>query len=173
MVDRAYTNSGVGRELDRGIGFKAFFKHMDYSEALAQYAERKLVDCAQTYLRRGGTIQVTFAIEGNRHVIQVHLTGSVDVALKAEAREGESMYACVDHAQDKLDETLRRRKEKWTDHHGEGHWQELERLERGERLAREVGGEPESSSSIDDAIDAAYVLHYERVKASGSGSSME
>lgn len=170
MVDRAYTNSGEGRNLDRGIGFKAFFKHMDYSDALAQYAERKLVDCAQTYLRRGGTIQATFAIEGNRHIMQVHLTGSIDVALKAEAREGESMYACVDHAQDKLDEALRRRKEKWTDHHGEGHWEELERLERGERQ-RFVGEEP--VTSIEDAIDAAYVIHYERVKAAGSGSSME
>ena len=173
MVERAYTGNELDRVFDSGIGFKAFFKHMDHSEALAQYAQAKLVDCARTYLRRGGMIQVTFAIEGNRHVTQLHLTGSVDVALKAEAREGESMYACVDRIQDKLDETLRRRKEKWTDHHGEGHWEEIDRVERGERKAREERAEAVSSEGGDESVDAAYVIHYERARTSGSGSSME
>lgn len=166
MVYRAEND---GRS-NRSVEFKAFFKHMDYSEALADYSEKKLVSCAATYLRRGGVMNVTFAVEGGRHSVHLHLTGSVDVALHGESHESEGMYACVDRLQDKLDETLRRRKEKWTNHHGEGdHWEERERLE---RLAAKQGesSEPEvvSGDPALDVVDAAYVINYERARVSGS-----
>jgi ribosome-associated translation inhibitor RaiA len=118
-------------------------------------------------------IQVTFAIEGNCPVAQLHLTGSVDFAIKSEAKDGESMYSCIDRLQDKLDETLRRRKERWTDHHGEGHWEELERLERTEKKMQAEQEAQEGALTLEEAVDAAYVIHYERARAAGSGSSME
>lgn len=139
---------------------------MDSSEALAEYAEQKLTSCAATYLRRGGLIQVTFAIEGGSQIVHLHLSGSVDVSLRGEARDNESMYAAVDRIQDKLDETLRRRKEKETNHHGEGdQWDELERVE---RLAHKKMEEPPATATPEEVVDAAYVINYERARAAGN-----
>lgn len=95
--------------------FRANFRHMAVSDALKEYAERKLVDSVKTYVAKPMQLTVTFEVEGSDYHTSCHVFGD-GLSLQVEARVDTNMYSCVDLLQDKLEETLRRRKDRLTDH---------------------------------------------------------
>jgi len=88
---------------------------MATSDAVRDYAERKLVDSVKTYVSKPMQLTVTFEVEGSGCHTSCHVFGD-GVSLQVEARVDTNMYSCVDLLQDKLEETLRRRKDRLTDH---------------------------------------------------------
>ena len=105
--------------------FRAFFKHMATSDALRDYAERKLGDSVKTYVHKPAQLTVTFAVEGGEYHVSCHVFGD-GLSMQVEARVDTNMYSCIDLLQDKLEERLRRRKDRLTDHKRELHVSELE-----------------------------------------------
>ena len=95
--------------------FRAFFKHMPTSDALKDYAERKLTDSIATYVHKPAQLTVTFVVEGDEYHASCHVFGD-GLTMQVEARVDTNMYSCTDLLQDKLEERLRRRKERLTDH---------------------------------------------------------
>jgi ribosomal subunit interface protein len=95
--------------------FRANFRHMAVSDAVKEYAERKLVDSVKTYVAKPMQLTVTFEVEGSDYHTSCHVFGD-GLSLQVEARVDTNMYSCVDLLQDKLEETLRRRKDRLTDH---------------------------------------------------------
>lgn len=95
--------------------FRANFRHMAVSDAVKEYAERKLVDSVKTYVAKPMQLTVTFEVEGSDYHTSCHVFGD-GLTLQVEARVDTNMYSCVDLLQDKLEETLRRRKDRLTDH---------------------------------------------------------
>ena len=94
--------------------FRAFFKHMETSEPLKDYAERKLLDSTETYVHKPVQLTVTFSLDGGEYHTSCHVFGD-GLSMHVEAKVDTNMYSCVDLLQDKLEERLRRRKERLTD----------------------------------------------------------
>lgn len=95
--------------------FRAFFRHMASSDALKDYAEKKLGDSVMTYVHKPMQLTVTFEVEGSDYHASCHVFGDGQTT-QIEARVDTNMYSCIDLLQDKLEETLRRRKDRLTDH---------------------------------------------------------
>ena len=95
--------------------FRANFRHMATSDAVKEYAERKLVESVKTYVSKPMQLTVTFEVEGSDYHTSCHVFGD-GISLQVEARVDTNMYSCIDLLQDKLEETLRRRKDRLTDH---------------------------------------------------------
>lgn len=95
--------------------FRANFRHMATSDAVKEYAERKLVESVRTYVSKPMQLTVTFEVEGSDYHTSCHVFGD-GLSLQVEARVDTNMYSCVDLLHDKLEEALRRRKDRLTDH---------------------------------------------------------
>jgi len=122
--------------------FRANFRHMATSDALKDYAERKLVDSVRTYVSKPMQLTVTFEVEGSDCHTSCHVFGD-GLSLQVEARVDTNMYSCVDLLQDKLEETLRRRKDRLTDHKRDRDTPELYREARDTRSEALEGEEAE------------------------------
>jgi ribosomal subunit interface protein len=88
---------------------------MATSDAVKEYAERKLVESVRTYVSKPMQLTVTFEVEGSDYHTSCHVFGD-GLSLQVEARVDTNMYSCVDLLHDKLEEALRRRKDRLTDH---------------------------------------------------------
>jgi putative sigma-54 modulation protein len=80
------------------------FRHMESTDALKAYAEKK-VERLQKFLRQPMTAKVTMALERHEQVveIQVHSGGE-----SYEAKDvGEDTYASIDKVTDKLESQIR------------------------------------------------------------------
>lgn len=95
--------------------FRTHFRHMATSPATADYAAKKLVPMVETYTMRPTQLSVTFAVEGDQFLASCHLNGS-HLDLHVSAQSTVTMNSAVDQLQEKLEECLRRRKERLTHH---------------------------------------------------------
>lgn len=86
------------------------FRHIDPTEALKQYAERKLQKLAK-YFAQSATAHVVLAVDakGSQMAeIELHRRGA---PLCAKEHDGD-LYAAIDLALDKLERQIRKQKEK-------------------------------------------------------------
>ncbi len=88
---------------------KITFRHMDATEALRAYAEEKLEKAAKI-LQTNYDAQVVLSVEKYQQISEVVLTWEGSTAV-ATART-EDMYAAIDEATAKIEEQVRRQKEK-------------------------------------------------------------
>jgi ribosomal subunit interface protein len=90
------------------------FRQMDPSDALREYASRKLEHTVRKYIHAPIDAQATFHIEKFWHIATFNLQVR-GIAIKTQEKS-EDMYASVDLAMDKLERQLRRYKDKLRDH---------------------------------------------------------
>jgi putative sigma-54 modulation protein len=100
------------------IEIRVTFKGLDSSDAVKEYAEKRVVKVAK-HLHSLSHCDLVFMIEKNDHIAQAHLVSS-DFEAKAEAR-AENMYAAIDALSDKLVQQTRKHKEKSTNKSVRGH----------------------------------------------------
>ena len=107
-------------------------RHLKLTPAIADYVRKKL-EKAKRYFGRLIWAQVILDVEKNRHIaeIVIHAAGRTLTAKK----ESTDLYAAIDLASDKIDEQLRRYKERLRPH----------RSSRGDRALGEPWMEPPSS----------------------------
>ena len=98
-------------------------RHLKLTSAIAEYVQKKL-EKAKRYFDHIIWIQVILDIEKNRHIaeIVIHATGHTFTAKEVST----DLYAAIDLASDKIDEQLRRFKER-------------RRLRRSDRTAKSRG----------------------------------
>ncbi|MBI5886393.1 MAG: ribosome-associated translation inhibitor RaiA [Deltaproteobacteria bacterium] len=89
------------------------FRHMDSSDTLRDYAVEKSERLAK-YLFEPVDIHWVLSVEKIRHIADVTVTAN-GVAIKAQG-DTQDMYAAIDAAMDKLDNQVRKHKEKVKDH---------------------------------------------------------
>ncbi len=88
---------------------KVTFRHMDATEALKSYAETK-IEKARKYLQRNFEAQVVLSVEKYWQIAEIILTWEGNTTVGT-ARDTD-MYAAIDAAMDKIEEQIRRTKEK-------------------------------------------------------------
>jgi putative sigma-54 modulation protein len=119
--------------------FNITARHLKLTTAIAEYAQKKL-DKAKRYLDNIIWAQVILDVEKNRHKAEfvIHAAGRTFTARE----ESGDLYAAIDLTSDKLDEQLRRYKERRNPH----------RTERGIKTRRAPWAElPQDISGIPDA----------------------
>ncbi len=89
------------------------FRHMESSEALKKYAEEKTVRLNK-YLFEPIEVHWVLAIEKIRHIADATVTAN-GVTIKAQ-EDTQDMYAAIDSVIDKLENQVRRHKERAKDH---------------------------------------------------------
>lgn len=89
------------------------FRHMDSSDALRTYAEEK-TERFQKYLSEPIEVHWVLSVEKIRHIADATITGS-GVTIKAAEATGD-MYSAIDSVLDKLEQQVRKHKEKIKDH---------------------------------------------------------
>jgi putative sigma-54 modulation protein len=83
------------------------FRHMAGSDAVKQHAHEK-ISKLQKFLRQAMTAQVTLAVEGLEHIVEVGIqSGSAHFHAK---ERSEDMYASIDMVVDKLERQIRSEK---------------------------------------------------------------
>jgi putative sigma-54 modulation protein len=138
--------------------FRAYFKHMDSSLPLFAYAEKKVSEKVDKFVRNAIEGHITFSIENNTdNRVHFHLVAGGGFKLDISAEHELSMYSAVDLLVDKLEKKLRRHKERLRNHKFSAAQLELANLDvqalKGAQ--EEVGEEP---------VDASYVLKFERAR---------
>ena len=90
------------------------FRHMEPTEALKDYARSKL-ERIKKFMRRPIEAHVVFSVEKHYQVADVtlHVNG---ISIRGQERTGD-MYSSIDLVIDKLDQQIRRYKERLRDHH--------------------------------------------------------
>src|SRR5688572_24949239 len=88
-------------------------RHLKLTPAIADYAQKKL-EKAKKYFGALIWAQVILDVEKNRHIAEfvIHAAGHTFAA----KQESADLYAAIDLASDKLDEQLRRHKERRRPH---------------------------------------------------------
>ncbi|MBI5888249.1 MAG: ribosome-associated translation inhibitor RaiA [Deltaproteobacteria bacterium] len=89
------------------------FRHMDSSDALRVYAEEK-TERFQKYLSEPIEVHWVLSVEKIRHMADATIAGS-GVTIKAAEATGD-MYSAIDAVLDKLEQQVRKHKEKIKDH---------------------------------------------------------
>src|SRR5436853_221242 len=91
-------------------------RHLKLTSAIADYAQKKL-EKAKRYFGQLIWVQVILDVEKNRHIAEfvVHAAGHTFTAKE----ESSDLYAAIDLASDKIDEQLRRFKERRRPHRSE------------------------------------------------------
>jgi len=88
---------------------KVTFRHMDATEALRSYAEEK-IGKAGKYLQRSFDAQVVLSVEKYQQIAEIIVTWEGHTAVGSARTE--DMYAAIDDAMDKVEEQVRRAKER-------------------------------------------------------------
>lgn len=89
------------------------FRHIDSSDALKSYAEEKTERIAK-YLIEPSEVHWVLSVEKIRHIADVTIVTS-GVTIKAQG-DTPDMYSAIDIALDKLEQQVRKHKEKLKDH---------------------------------------------------------
>jgi ribosomal subunit interface protein len=92
-----------------------YFKEMDSSDALRDYAELKIRDKVSKLSSKPVMAHVTFSLQPPKRKIHLHLHAGDGVSSEVEIVD-EDMYAAIDKMVDTLEEQLRRQKEILKDH---------------------------------------------------------
>ena len=101
------------------------FKHMKFSQALADYAETKVLEKVRKYATKPIESHVVFSVEGRDHIAQCNITGGDGFNIQVQAH-CQDMYGTVDLLVDRVDVQLRRQKEKLKDHKAQRNLQQIE-----------------------------------------------
>lgn len=127
-----------------------YFKHMPKSPATCAYAEQKIGERLEKYNFKAQEAHLTFAVENGAFIVKCHIMAAHGVDFVVTSEDLVGMSPAIDSLADKLDTTLRRKKEK------------LQSI-RGPSLS-DAGIEELASTLVDsdDAIDAADVLQFEK-----------
>jgi putative sigma-54 modulation protein len=94
-------------------------RHMEVTDAMRSYVREKVAKLPRFYDGLHST-NVTLALDAGEHLVEIVAHGrrkSVFVASQA----GKDLYACVDQCAHKLEEQLRRHKDRVRDRHGPPH----------------------------------------------------
>lgn len=128
------------------------FKHMETSEALSTYAQSKIVQKIQRYATKPIEAHITFSVEHNTHCAHVNVFSGDGFDIQVDASTGD-MYSSIDMVVDKLDQKLRRVKEKLK-HHKNNH------------NIRYLNSRQKSSYQDCDSVpvDAADLIKYEKAR---------
>jgi putative sigma-54 modulation protein len=94
-------------------------RHVDITDATRAYAQDK-ASKLDRYLGRIITVEVIVGIDGGSPVVEVVVIAPHNNKFVATHR-GPDMHACIDTAIHKVEEQLRRHKDKVRDHKGPGH----------------------------------------------------
>ncbi len=137
--------------------FNVYFKHMENSPAVENYAREKLTDKIEKFLDEPVDTQVTFSVEHQKSIVNLHVVSGHNTEINLHT-EGDSMYACIDEVVDKLDVQLRRLKEKTKNH-------------RSDKSA--IRAEMEAVAAIRateaEAVDAGDIVSWEKKAAAKEG----
>ena len=98
-------------------------RHMDVTEAMRAYAEEKAGKLPRLF-NGVQSITVTFDREAGLHVVEILVTGTHKSTFVGRQR-GEDMYASVDQCVHKLEQQLRRHKDRVRDRQGPSHEQTM------------------------------------------------
>ena len=112
-------------------------RHMELTKAMNQYAREK-VDKLPRYYDGLLSVDVTFDMEAGQFAVEIVAAGKRKSTFVASHR-GEDMYACLDQGFHKLQEQLRRYKDRVRDRQGPSH----------EQMAQEPPGEQELEQDPD------------------------
>ncbi|KKL52654.1 hypothetical protein LCGC14_2283330 [marine sediment metagenome] len=98
-------------------------RHMHVTQAMKSYAEEKTAKLPRLY-NGLQTAVVTFDQEAGQHVLEIVATGKHKSTFVASVR-GEDMYGCLDQCIHKLEQQLRRHKDRVRDRQGPPHEQTM------------------------------------------------
>ena len=111
------------------------FRQFGSSDALKDYA-RERVERVNKYLDRAGEAHVVLSLERHLHHADITIhSGSWVLRGKTKS---EDMYASIDKAMDKIEEQLRRYKEKLKNHHGRERVHHRQDLMRGLKVRHQI-----------------------------------
>lgn len=98
-------------------------RHMDVTEAMRTYAKEKAEKLPRLF---NGLqfITVTFDLEAGYNLVEIVATGTHKSTFVAR-QQGEDMYACVDQCIHKMEQQLRRHKDRVRDRQGPSHEQTM------------------------------------------------
>jgi len=94
-------------------------RHMEVTDAMRSYVEEKAGKLPRFYDGLHSA-SVTFAMEGTEYVVEIVAHGRRKRVFVAR-HQGKDMYACVDQCVHKVEEQLRRHKDRVRDRHGPPH----------------------------------------------------
>lgn len=135
--------------------FRAYFKHMDSSLALFAYAERKLTEKVEKFVKNAVEGHITFSVENETNKVHFHLVAGGGFKLDLSSEDPVNMYSAIDAMVEKVEKKLRRHKEKLRNHKFKPIELQME-LEAIEQKPEEV--------KPDYTIDAKYVIEFEKAR---------
>ena len=94
-------------------------RHMNATDALKEYVESKVAKLERLYDRLQ-MVDVTLDVDGGQPMMEITATATRRHVFFAKHRD-EDMYACVDQCVDKIQEQIRRFKDKVRDRQGPSH----------------------------------------------------
>jgi putative sigma-54 modulation protein len=101
-------------EKNTEINIDVTFRHTESTPALKQYAQEKIENCIQKYLKYAAQAHVILSVEKLDHQAEVKLVSKgYDISLKANT---EDLYSAIDKVVDLLDRQIRKQKGKIQDH---------------------------------------------------------
>lgn len=98
--------------------------HMDVTEAIKQYVDTKVAKLNR-YYSNVHTIEVTLDVEGDKPSVEI-IASAAHKSVFIGTQRGDDMYTCIDQALHKVQEQLRRHKDKIRDHRGPTHEETME-----------------------------------------------
>lgn len=136
--------------------FRAYFKHMDSSLALFAYAEKKITEKVEKFVKNAVEGHITFCVENGTNKIHFHLVAGGGFKLDLHSENEVSMYSSVDLMVEKLEKKLRRHKEKLRNHKFKPVELLVDSFESDEQEVKEA--------KPDYTIDAGYVIEFEKAR---------
>lgn len=94
-------------------------RHMHVTEAMRTYAEAKVEKLPRLF-NGLQSITVTFDLEAGYNLVEIVATGTHKSTFVAR-QQGEDMYACMDQCMHKIEQQLRRHKDRVRDRQGPSH----------------------------------------------------
>jgi len=98
-------------------------RHMDVTEAMRSYAEEKVGKLPRLF-NGLQSVTITFDLEAGHNLVEIVAAGKHRSTFVAR-QQGEDMYACVDQCMHKMEQQLRRHKDRVRDRQGPPHDQTM------------------------------------------------
>ena len=119
------------------MDIKISARHMEITDALRQYTSEKTAKL-QRYFNRIVSIEVIIDLDGGMPSVEIVVRGSRNSTFVGSHR-GDDMYGCIDKAVHKVEEQIRRHKDKVRDHKGPTHEELSEAAEQSADEDQEQG----------------------------------
>ncbi len=137
---------------------RAYFKHIDSSLPLYAYAEKKLGSLCSRYLLNPIEAHLTFFLEGGRHCVSCKVADGGGYFIQVDSEDDTNFFSCIDQLKDRLDESLRRQKER----------RQFRKMPQEWLAHAQSGDEPpnfgDEETAGEEAVDAAYVINFEKAR---------